>query len=89
MSLICLFKKEYKMIIADLSYFESASEVICDLRGGNASAYGDAFAQAHSRSGLAFTSTTLKTFAVQTSYAAVAVAAGAAVAIAVNIPSFP
>jgi hypothetical protein len=88
MSLICLFKKEYKMIIADLSYLESGSEVIGDLRGGIAFAYGGALAEANSRSGLAFTGTNIKTVVVKTPFAAVAVAAGGAQAFAINLPSF-
>lgn len=77
------------MIIADLSYLESASEVIGDLCGGNTFADGTALAKANSISGLAFTKTNLKTITLTTPYAAVAVAAGVAVAIAFEIPSFP
>ena len=75
------------MIITDLSYLESASEVIGDLRGGIAFSYGSALAQANSRSGLAFTNTNIKTVVVNTPFVAVAVAAGSAEAIAIYLPS--
>ena len=77
------------MIITDLSYLESTSEVIGYIRGGMASAYAGALAQVYSPSGLTFTGTTVKTFAMSTPYVAVAMAFSFAVAIAFEIPSFP
>ncbi|MEY3870146.1 MAG: hypothetical protein RLZZ338_4037 [Cyanobacteriota bacterium] len=75
------------MIIADLSYLESPSEVIGDI-GGGASVYLGSFASAAGAYALA--ATEAKTFAASLPYgSSVAVGATVGVAIAYTPPSLP
>jgi hypothetical protein len=87
-SLIFLFKQEYKMIIADLSYLESTSEVIGDIAGGGAFVDVGSFASAAGT--YAWVATQAKTFGASLPYgASVAVGTTVGVAIAYTPPSLP
>ena len=75
------------MIIADLNYLESASEVISDLCGGRVSV--DLLASASAQGPFAVTLTGTKTFSVDSPYFELAAVYGYAVAFTVNLPSIP
>jgi len=75
------------MIIADLNYLESASEVISDLCGGIALV--DLLASASAQGLFAVARTETKTFSVDSRYFELAAVYGYAVAFTVNLPSIP